>query len=138
MTQLALPVTATVGDAAVTYRMVFPWLPPSKNRYDGWLPAWQASAKRKWIAAITREADAQQIPAVSRVAVAVELVFASRARRDPQNYAQAIWNWVPDGLVRAGVIPDDGEGRILIGEHWGVVMRVGAQRRTVVDVTAPA
>jgi hypothetical protein len=44
----------------------------------------------------------------------------SNPRRDPQNFAQTLWNFVPDALVRAGVVVDDNEGRIQIGENWGV------------------
>jgi len=112
------------------YVMSFPFLPPSKNKYDGWLPVWQSGAKKKWIKAIAREVEIQQIPSVDQIGIAVRLQFQSKARRDPQNYAQCIWNWVPDGLVQAGVIPDDDDGRIQIGPHWGVELTVGPVQMT--------
>jgi hypothetical protein len=40
--------------------------------------------------------------------------------RDPQNYAQCLWHWVPDALVTAGVLVDDDEGRVQIGRNWGL------------------
>jgi hypothetical protein len=116
------------------YRMVFPYLPPSKNVYDGWLPLWKSGAKKKWMKAIAREVEVQNIPKVEKVGLAVRLMFKSRARRDPQNYAQCVWNWVPDGLVQAGVIPDDDEGRIEIGPNWGLSMMVGDRQETVVTI----
>ena len=117
-----------------TFQMVFPWLPPSKNKYDGWLPTWKTGAKKKWIRAIREEVEIQQIPKVERIGVAVRLQFLSRARRDPQNYAQCIWNWVPDGLVQAGVIPDDDDGRVQIGPNWGVELTVGDRQLTVISL----
>lgn len=117
-----------------TFQMVFPWLPPSKNKYDGWLPTWKAGAKKKWIRAIREEVEIQQIPPVERVGIAVRLQFQSKARRDPQNYAQCVWNWVPDGLVQAGVIPDDDDGRVEIGPHWGLELTVGDRQLTVISL----
>lgn len=117
-----------------TYTMRFPWLPPSKNKYDGWLPAWKSGAKKKWMRAIAREVEIQQIPAVEKVGIAVRLQFRSKAHRDPQNYAQCVWHWVPDGLVQAGVIPDDDDGRIEIGPNWGLTMTVGPEQLTIVSL----
>lgn len=114
----------------VRYCLKLPWLPPSKNRYDGWKPGWKAGAKRKWVDAIRWQLKAQKVPQARRVGVAVRLQFMSPHRRDPQNYAQCVWNWVPDALVAARVIPDDDEGRVQIGPNWGIEMAVGRQEET--------
>jgi hypothetical protein len=119
--QLVLPVDVEQHGEIRLYRLVLPFLPPSKNVYDGWPVAWKAGVKRKWVREIERAARGLDMPLlVPRIGLAATLVFPSKARRDPQNYAQALWNWVPDGLVSAGVIRDDVEGRIEIPGNWGL------------------
>jgi hypothetical protein len=140
--QLALPIDVKQEGEIRTYRIVFPYLPPSKNEYENWPVMWKSSAKQKWVNAVKRAVDEQMIPSVAKVGLAATLVFPSRARRDPQNYAQALWHWVPDGLVRAGVIPDDDEGKIAIGPNWGVTMAVDTRsgpkdkrKRTILSIS---
>lgn len=100
---------------------MLPFLPPSKNKYDGWLPQWQSGAKRKWRDRIGWECRAQRLPLdCPRVELHAVLVFGSKNRRDPQNYASTLWNFVPDALVHAGVLVDDNEGRVIVGPQWGV------------------
>lgn len=119
--QLALPVDVDDQGEIRLYKIALPFLPPSKNVYDNWQPVWKNSAKKKWIKAIDRAVDELCIPkAVPRIGLAATLVFPSHARRDPQNYAQALWHWVPDALQKAGVITDDREGMIDIGPNWGL------------------
>lgn len=111
-----------VGDVRV-WTMVLPFLPPSKNVYDNWQVMWKNSAKKKWERHVTKQARALQIPmGLSRVGLHATLHFASNRRRDPQNYAQALWHWVPDGLIKAGVLVDDDAGRIEIGPNWGLTL----------------
>jgi hypothetical protein len=128
--QQGLPFEVHVDRSVASYQIVLPFVPPSKNKYDGWLPAWKSGAKKKWIRAIQNEVTIQQIPAVEKVGIACELMFMSKAHRDPQNYAQCLWNWVPDALQQAGVIPDDGPGRVEIGPNWGVRMVLGPRQQT--------
>lgn len=143
--QLGLPVeTKQVGGTTV-YTLVFPFLPPSKNVYDHWPPPWKSSAKKKWIRWTAHLAEEQQIPlGLVRVGLAARLVFASRAKRDVQNYAQALWHWVPDGLVRAGVLLDDDKiefGGKQLGIEFGVDLRKqldkSKRQRTIVTVAVP-
>ena len=113
----------------VTVTLTLPFLPPSKNVYDGWPPAWKAGAKKKWIRVIGEMCAEQQVPTgLWSVGLAATLVFARNARRDPQNYAQALWNWVPDALVRCGVLRDDRAGAIEIGPNWGLQMTIDDRR----------
>lgn len=123
--QLALPIGEThVGEIRV-YRMMLPFLPPSKNVYDGWLPAWKSSAKRKWTRCLIDEFEAVQLPKdVLKVGMAASLVFPTKARRDTQNYAQCLWHWIPDALVTFGCIRDDTPEYVEIGPNWGVSMLV--------------
>jgi hypothetical protein len=112
-----------------TYRLHFPYLPPSKNVFDGWPVQWKAGAKRKWLSAIRDLCDEQNVPVDNPVVgLAARLVFPTRQRRDVQNYAQCLWNWVPDGLVRAGILQDDKTGAVQIGPNWGIEMAVDGRR----------
>jgi len=144
-TQLAMSIgEQQVGEVKV-WRLEFPFLPPSKNVYDQWPNQWKQSAKAKWLKAIARRCQELQLPAgLPKVGLSAKLVFAENARRDPQNYAQSLWHWVPDGLVRCGVLVDDREGCIEIGANWGLTFAVDGRKnvakkhrqRTVVMVAA--
>lgn len=128
MVQLAMPVEVDQGDV-VTARITLPFLPPSKNVYDGWQPMWKSSAKKKWIREIGKQCEALQIPkGLTHIGLAARLVFATRARRDTQNYAQVIWHFVPDALQRCGVLVDDREGSIEWGPDLGVELAVDTRR----------
>lgn len=127
--QLALPIDATVDGEIRTYRFVLPYLPPSKNVYANWPGQWKSSAKAKWRRDLERFCDEQMVPkGMQKIGLAAVLVFPTNARRDPQNYAEALWHWVPDGLVRAGVVVDDNDGRIEIGRNWGLTMQVDTRK----------
>lgn len=119
--QLGLPVNVEQSGELRLYRFVLPFLPPSKNVIDNWPAQWKSSAKKKWLRVIAEECEASMVPkGMPKVGLAATLVFSTRARRDPQNYAQALWHWVPDALVRCGVLVDDNEGRVQIGPNWGL------------------
>lgn len=143
--QIALPVEVTeIGEIRV-WSLTYPFLPPSKNVYDGWPPTWKSSAKRKWMKWTQNLAEELALPkGLEKVGMSARLVFPSAHRRDPQNYAQCLWHWVPDGLVKAGVLVDDNDGRIEIPENWGLEMVVDGRShlsktkrsRTVVSLAA--
>ena len=142
--QLALPINVTDDGEIRMYRIVLPFLPPSKNVYDNWPIMWKNAAKKKWANALAKEVAAQMMPlGCKKIGLAATLVFPAKAHRDPQNYAQALWHWVPDGLQKAGLIPDDTEGMIEIGPNWGLSFaydgRVGLPKkrreRTILAVT---
>lgn len=144
MSQLAIPVDVQADAEVRVYMLPFPFLPPSKNVYENWPPMWKSAAKSKWVKAIQRHVDEQMMPMGSRrVGLAATLVFPTKARRDTQNYAQALWHWVPDGLVKAGVLVDDCEGAVEIGPNWGIRMRTDlrsgvpkkSRERTLLAVT---
>lgn len=147
--QLALHLDTVQEGVAVAYTLHFPYLPPSKNKFDGWPVAWKAGAKRKWIRATVARAAELGIPIGNQcIGLSALLVFPQQRgrpvpKRDPQNYAQCLWNWIPDGLVAAGVIPDDSDGRIMWGDGLGIRMAVdrrfhiptNKRERTTVVVT---
>jgi hypothetical protein len=123
--ELALPLDVDESVEWRRYKITLPFLPPSKNVYDQWPGTYQHSAKAKWRRHITAEVEAQQIPQGQlRIGLAAVLVFPTARRRDPQNYANCLWNWVPDALVRSGVLVDDRDGAIDFGPRLGVTMKV--------------
>jgi len=116
-------------DVTVTYRIVLPYLPPSKNAIAGWPQMWQAGAKKKWARHIAQRCEELRIPlGCQRIGLAARLVFATRVRRDPQNYANQLWHWVPDALVKCGVLVDDDYGRISWAPNLSVTMVVDPRR----------
>jgi hypothetical protein len=127
--QLALPMDTTRQGDLVVFRLLFGFLPPSKNVYDGWPYQWQNGVKKKWLRAVAAECEAQQLPrGVLRIGLAATLVFPTNNRRDPQNYSATLWNFVPDGLVRCGVLVDDRDGAVVFGPNLGVRLRAGSGR----------
>ena len=119
--QLALPVHVEDDGEIRLYKFTFPYLPPSKNVYDGWPNQWKQSAKKKWVKAVIDECEASCVPkGVPKIGLAATLVFGTKNRRDPQNYAQALWHWVPDALQKYGLIDGDHEGKIDIPANWGL------------------
>jgi Holliday junction resolvase RusA-like endonuclease len=125
---LALPLEEPqmAGEVRI-YKMTLPMLPPSKNVYDQWPATWKSSMKKKWVKKIADECEAQAMPRVAQVGLSAVLVFPTRNKRgqqgtnrDVQNYAQALWHWVPDALVQAGVLTDDTAGQVQIGPNWGI------------------
>ena len=124
MRQLAL-VEPSVDDDIVRRRLVLPFLPPSKNKYDGWQPMWKHSLRQKWYRKLEEAYEAYQFPKdAHQVAVATRLVFASKRNRDWQNYAPLLLHVIPDSLVRYGVIPDDTPERFTVGPNAGIEFAV--------------
>lgn len=109
------------------YRITLPFLPPSKNEYDKWLPAWQSSAKAKWKRHIDTHVKALGIPKADKIGLAAILVFPTKAKRDWQNYANCLWNWVPDALQESGVIDGDHAGKIDFPPNLGVKFAVDSR-----------
>lgn len=116
--QLGLPMNHLDRGQVRVYQLVFPFLPPSKNEYDRWPGQWQSAAKKKWLRHTRTLLDENLVPRhVPKVGLSAQLVFPAANRRDPQNYAQTLWHFIPDALVTCGVIPDDCAGRIDFGPH---------------------
>lgn len=126
--QLALPLGQTqVGEIRV-YRVTLPFVPPSKNVYDGWPAQWKSSAKKKWMRHLLDEFEACMMPrGCAKAGLQAALVFPTKAHRDTQNYAQCLWHWVPDALVKYGAIPNDTPEYIEFGPNLGVTMMVDSR-----------
>lgn len=119
--QLALPIDVEDHGEIRVYRMTLAFLPPSKNVYDGYPNEWKSGIKRKWINAVVKECEELAMPkGVQKVGLSAKLIFATKNRRDASNYAGPLWNFVPDGLQRAGVLVDDSDGHVQFGPNLGV------------------
>lgn len=143
--ELTLPLDTIEDDAVRTVRLVFPFLPPSKNEYDNLPFMWKRSAKQRWAGTpprikphkpgcIARACEAEQVPrGLVKVGLAAHLIFPTNRVRDPQNYAQTLWHFVPDGLVWSGFLVNDNAGRIAIPENWGVTFGLDDRRNVDPD-----
>jgi hypothetical protein len=129
-TELALPLDVQEFGELRRYKILLPFLPPSKNVYDN--SQWKSSTKHKWINAIEKKVAELDMPRnrAPKIGLAAVLCFSSNNRRDPQNYAGPLWNFVPDALVRSRVLFDDRAGAIEFGKagHLGVVMKADLNR----------
>lgn len=144
--QGALPLGKVESGSIVTYRFTVPGVPPSKNVYDTAPEMWRAGWKHKWIRAVVKEVEAQDMPrGVPRIGLAATLVFPDIRKRDPQNYVSSLWNWIPDGLQKAGVIKDDRDGVIDFGRNLGIRFALDdrkqlsrdARKRTHIAISMP-
>lgn len=132
--QGVLPFDSQILGDIVTYRFTVQGVPPSKNVYDDMPVMWRASMKHKWINAVIREVEAQDMPrGVAKIGLSAMLVFPDSRKRDPQNYVSALWNWVPDALQAARVIDDDRDGKIDFGRGLGIRFAVDDRRRLTKD-----
>lgn len=123
--QLALPVDMEDHGEIRVYRIHYPFLPPSKNKYDSLPGPYQNSIKGKWIRHTVKEAQALMLPqGMLKIGLSAALIFPTSRRRDPQNYSATLWNFVPDALQRGGFLQDDRDGRIDFGRNLGIRFHV--------------
>lgn len=71
-----------------------------------------AAIKRRWTHQVAEAARAQRIPQYERARFAFLWREGSR-RRDPDNVAAGGRKLILDGLVEAGVLPNDGWGNVV-------------------------
>lgn len=129
-TQLAMPINMSEQGEVRQYTISLPFTPPSKNAYDGWPNEWKRSLKAKWMKAVIAACEEQQIPIgqATKIGLAAILVFPTNAGRDTQNYANALWHFVPDALVKYGVIPNDTPEYVEWGANFGIRFRVDSRK----------
>ena len=126
----------------MSYELVLPFVPKSKNVYEGWLPQWKAGYKRKWEKALDKAIQEAQFPRARRVVCVSTLVFGSRRRRDWQNYVHPFTWYLADALVRNGVIADDTPDQFSVPSDGGIRFDVNnrpyvakdKRQRTVIGV----
>lgn len=85
------------------------WLPRGRELTANGRYHWAERARRsrqiRWTAGLeARRAGLRPVP--GPVAVTVTVTYPRRGRHDPENYAPS-WKPAIDGLVDAGVLPDD-------------------------------
>ena len=93
---------------------------------------WAARAKRikAWRVAARAACVQQAVAAMGPAVVSIELPFARGGRRDPMNYIGTCFKAAIDGLVDAGLWPDDTadyvtiEQPVLRGGGDAVVLRI--------------
>jgi len=59
-----------------------------------------------WANVVAISVKEQSIQPVTRISQIYEFYFQTKVRHDPDNYA-ACAKWINDGLVHAGILPDD-------------------------------
>lgn len=126
--QLALPIDVKQQGQIGVYRVTLPFLPPSKNVYDGWPGQWKSSAKKKWVRNLLDQFESVQLPkGAQKVGLSAALVFPTKAHRDIQNYANCLWHWVPDALQTYGCIANDTPEYVEFGPNLGIQFMVDAR-----------
>jgi len=127
-TQLAL-VDDTADGPVVARTLMIPFTPKSKNVMEHWQPMWRTSYQRKWKQALRKALREINPPlGARRVMVSVTLVFASKRRRDWQNYVYPLMHYIADVLVEEGVIPDDTPDRYMTAANGGIEFAVDSRR----------
>jgi hypothetical protein len=87
--------------------------------------------KRCWTDFVSLHAREARLPRLERARFAFRWVEASK-RRDPDNLAAGGRKLILDGLVAAGVLPDDGWANVA---GWEDVFEVGAAAGVEVTLT---
>lgn len=115
----------------LTFNDVHPTLLVSANRRIHW--AKRSATSRHWRHLAYVTAWGQRIPAVERAHVVVTVRFPDRRRRDVANLHPLLAKPIVDGLVDAGVLPDDSDDYLI-----GPDLRRDPERgplRVVVEIT---
>ena len=87
----------------------------------------KAASKRRTIRQLAEQtARFSHAPSLERARLVVEIAFPDRRRRDPHNYMATV-KPIVDGLVDAGVLPDD-DAKHLLGPDLRRHTAVAAKR----------
>lgn len=81
-------------------------MPPNLNLYRNMHFRELDKQKKAWEIYVKSCVRQQSITPVNRIRQTYEFYFKTKARHDPDNYA-ACAKWINDGLVSAGILPDD-------------------------------
>ena len=104
------PAAESLGEDVVTYSIEISDVPPSLNTYLRLHWSAQQRLKQEWecyVRALVNEHGNRCPRPLERVELRAVLFFPVRRRRDSDNYGSTLWKFVFDGLVKAGIIPDD-------------------------------
>ena len=64
------------------YEIEIPFLPPSKNKYDGWQHVWKSGLKKKWKTKLYELFEEANLPEAKSCKATAILVFDVNRRRD--------------------------------------------------------
>lgn len=101
------------------YEIEIPFLPPSKNKYDGWKHVWKSGLKKKWKTLLYELLE--DLPKAQHVTAEARLIFDVNRRRDWQNFVHPLWHFVADALQDVGIIEDDTPEYFSTKENGGIV-----------------
>jgi len=126
--QLAFVLPTEPGELTAR-EIILPFLPLSKNVWEGYQPMWKSGVRKKWYKALAEAFEENQFPIRAKsVTCHATLVYASKRRRDWQNFIQPMWWFVPDALVDYGCIPDDTPQFFHIGEDGGITFEIDPRK----------
>lgn len=117
----------------ITFTMPAPCKPWSINEERSHHWSWRSGRIKNWRRASFYAARAASVPAMPPSEITVSLPFAAHGRRDPSNYLPPVKALI-DGLVDAGLWPDDTEEYVSVAEPRLVV---GATQVVVTIVPRP-
>lgn len=83
-------------------------------RITPWKEAWEQAAFYAWKEA--RSYDVFSALTATPCNVKLDLGFRANRKRDPHNYVSTVTKWVIDGLVYAGMWPDDNPEYVTVYE----------------------
>jgi len=91
----------------VSWILDVPLVPVSQNSKD-WRQWWtKHEITQEWARAVFVLAKEAKIPALNGAELEALIYFPDRRRRDLDNFFAPLWKGAQDGLVDAGVFPDD-------------------------------
>ncbi len=110
------------GDSNVIWLLLaLPADPVSVNETAGTHWSVFYRTKKAWIGAARQLAEVSGLGPLPPCQVKVIIPFREKRRRDPHNYVGTVCKWIIDGLVEAGVWPDDNPDWVEVAEPELVV-----------------
>jgi crossover junction endodeoxyribonuclease RusA len=94
----------------IIYTFTVPGVPPSLNVWARSTTYPQARAKKGWeqaVWALVNERGNRCPRPLAHAELLACITFRQRRRRDAENFGACLWKFTCDGLVKAGIIPDD-------------------------------
>ena len=89
------------------YTLTIPLVPISQNTNE-WTSRWRrGSYLEMWVLAAATVAKAAKVPKLAGAELDAVIFFKDARRRDFDNFFSPLWKGTLDGLVHAGVFPDD-------------------------------
>lgn len=105
---------------------------PVKARLEPWKDAAWAVARNHRIRA--QRGTAAQVWIPSPITVQVVIAFRNARRRDPHNYTGTVVKAVVDGLVQAGLVPDDNPNWVTVLDPLLVVQKSPAPLTATIQI----